>query len=149
MSKGKNTIYVGPAGESNSKPLNVEGLAVAATTPGMVAKSTNAGIEIANDASTVFGIQFMVADKDQQRTKLVTEAWTINENMVALQPRSGEFFNVLVITGQNLNIGTALTRNGSAGALKIANTAGLDDILCYSDEDVTTTGTQLVRVRAK
>ena len=146
-SVGKRVIYAGPADGANTSPLNVEGKAVAATTPGMVVRKTAAGLVINNNATTVFGDLFLVADKDQQRTKSVDDAWTINENMVAIQPRSGEFMNVLVVTGQALIIGTPLMRAASGGALTTATTAGAAEIICYADETITTSGTELVSVR--
>ena len=36
--KGKRVIYVGPADDANHKPLNIEGIAVAAIAPGTVLK---------------------------------------------------------------------------------------------------------------
>jgi hypothetical protein len=147
---GKRVIFVGPADGSNQKPLNVEGIATEASIlPGSVVDfaAASAGLELADDAATVFGKIFMVADKDQQRSKSVDDAWTEDESMVAIQPRSGEFLNVLVITAQALVQGTPLARSATPGALKIAATDGTDEIECYSDEAVTTTATQLVRVR--
>jgi hypothetical protein len=144
--KGKRVIYVGPADDANHKPLNVEGVAAAAIAPGTVLKQTTTGLAASDIAATVFGQLFLVADKDQLRSRSVDDSWTADENMVAIQPRSGEFMNVLVATGQNLDPGTALTRNG-AGLLIIAATDGTVEIVAYSDEDVTTTATQLVRVR--
>lgn len=143
---GKRVIYVGPADGSNHKPLNVEGVAAAAIAPGTILKQTTTTLAASDIAATVFGQLLLVADKDQQRSKSVDDAWTISENMVAIQPRSGEFMNILVATGQNLDPGTALSRNG-LGALKIAATDGTEEIVAYSDEDVTTTATTLVRVR--
>lgn len=145
---GKRVIYVGPADGSNHKPLNIEGVATEAITPGSVVDfaAANAGLELSDAAATVFGEMFLVADKDQQRSKSVDDLWVINENMVAIQPRSGEFINVLVVTGQALVKGTALTRV-APGLLTIAATNGTVDILCHSDEIVTTSGTQLVCVR--
>lgn len=143
---GKRTIYVGPVDGSDSKPLNHEGLAVAAIAPGTTLSKSAAGFAASAVAATVFGQLWLIADKDQMRSKSVDTAWTINENMVAIQPRSGEFVNALVVTGQALEIGTALTRNG-AGLLVIAATDGTEEIVAYSDEKVTTTATQLVRVR--
>lgn len=145
---GKRVIYVGPADGASHKPLNEEAVATAAIAPGTVLSRSSSGFAASAVAATVFGQLPRVADKDQQRTKSVDDAWTINENMVAIQPRSGEFLNVLVVTGQNLEIGTALARNG-AGLLTIALTGGTNEIVGYSDEDVTTTGTQLVCVRFK
>lgn len=145
----KRMIWVGPADGANQKPLNVEGVATEATPPGSVVDfaAASAGLELADDAATVFGKILMVADKDQQRSKSVDDAWTINENMVAIQPRSGELFNVLVITGQACLQGLPMGRSATPGALQLSATDGTDEIECYADEAVTTTATQLVRCR--
>lgn len=148
---GKRLIYVGPADGANHKPLNVEGKAIAATAPGTVVEEVAAGLQANANAATVFGQELLVADKDQMRSKSVDDAWTINENMVAIKARSGEFLNVLTITGQALVRGTPMALNG-AGLLKIAVTPATvgvtsEQVLCYSDETVTTSATQLVRVR--
>ena len=142
---GKRTIYVGPADGANHKPLNVEGVAVAATTPGTLLSRSSSGLGIISAAATVFGLNAILADKDQQRSKSVDTDWTIAENMVGLMMESGKFYNALVVTGQNLEVGTALTRT-TAGLLTIAATDGTEEIVCHSDEDVTTSGTTLVRV---
>jgi len=146
--KGKRVIYVGPADGANHKPLNVEAVATEAIAPGSIVDfaAANAGFELSDAAATVFGELFLVADKDQQRSKSVDDAWTINENMVAIQPRSGELFNALVVTGQALVKGTALTRV-APGLLTIAATNGTVEIVAYSDEIVTTSATQLVTMR--
>ena len=146
----KRVIFVGPADGANHKPLNIEGVATeAGILPGSVVDfaAADAGLELADDAATVFGKLSMVADKDQQRSVSVDTAWTISENMVAIQPRSAEFVNVLVITAQALVKGTALARSATPGALQISATDGTDDIFGYADETVTTTATQLVCVR--
>ena len=152
---GKRLIWVGPADGSNAKPANIEGVATQATIlPGSVViqAAASAGLELSDVAATLFGNPFMVADKDQMRAKSVDDLWAISENMVAIQPRSGEYLNVLVIIAQALVVGTPLARSGTDGALKIAVTpatvgATSEEILCYVDEIVTTTATQLVRVR--
>lgn len=149
---GKRTIFVGPADGANHKPLNVEGKALAALAPGTILQQVATGLQANAVAAIIFGHQLLVADKDQQRSRSVDDAWTINENMVGIAPRSGEFVNALVVTGQALIVGTPLARNG-AGLLKIAVTpatvgATSEEIACYSDEAVTTTATQLVRVKA-
>jgi hypothetical protein len=150
MAKGKQTIYVG--GESGSYPFIVEGKAVAAIVPGTVVEAVSGGLQANANAATVFGQELLVADKDQQRSKLVTDAWTISENMVAIKANSGEILNVLVATGQTISArGTPLSLNG-AGLLKIAVTpatvgATSEQVLAYSDEIITTSGTTLVRVR--
>ena len=149
---GKRVIYVGPADGSNHKPLNVEGLAVAATPPGTVMSEGATGLAANADAPTIVGKhRFLVADKDQQRSRSVDTSWVIAENMVAIAPRSGEFVNVLVLTAQALVPGTPLARSGTPGALKIAVTpatvgATSEEVVAYADETVTTIATQLVRV---
>lgn len=153
--KGKRVIWVGPADGSNAKPSNIEGVATQSTIkPGSVViqAAAGAGLELSDVAGTQFGNPLLVADKDQMRTKSVDDNWTINENMVAIQPRSGEYLNVLVITGQALVVGTPLARSATDGALHIAVTpatvgATSEEILCYADETVTTGATELVRVR--
>jgi hypothetical protein len=148
--KGKRVIYVGPADDANHKPLTVEGVATeAGILPGAVLDyaAASAGLELMDDAATVFGKPLMVANKDEMRSKSVDDAWTINENMVGIKPRSGELVNALVVTAQALVVGTPLTRSAvTPGALVIAATDGTEEILCFADEIVTTTATQLVRV---
>lgn len=149
--KGKRVIWVGPADGSNQKPLTTEGVAVAATLPGTVLQRTSSGLQANALAATIFGEPFIVADKDQMRARSVDDAWAIDENMVGLIPLSGQFVNVLVATGQVLIKDSPLARNG-AGLLKLAVTPAVvgatsEEIECYSDETVTTTGTQFVRVR--
>lgn len=147
---GKRVIFVGPADGADHKPLHEEGVCAEVCSPGAVLDyaAASAGFELMDDAATVFGKPLLVADKDEARSKSVDDPWTIDENMVAIRPRSGEFINVQVITAQALVKGTALTRSAATpGALVIAATDGTEEILCYADEIVTTTATQLVRVR--
>ena len=148
---GKRVIFVGPADGSNHKPLNIEGIAVSAVLPGTFLKRTSAGLDTNDIAAIIFGEQFIIADKDQQRSKSVDTAWTVDESMVAIAPRSGEFVNALVATGQTLIVGSPMARNG-AGLLKLAVTpatvgATSEEIVGYSDELITTTGTILVCIR--
>lgn len=138
---GKRVIFVGPAGAgNNSKPLNVEGKALAAIAAGTVVEKTATGIQALATAATVFGKELLVADKDQMRTRSVDDPWTINENMVAIKPRSGEFVNVLVAAGNDItSAGMALSSNGD-GTLKIAATDGTEEILAHSEEVINVTG---------
>ena len=145
--KGKRVIYVGPADDANHKPLNIEGVALSASLPGTVMAITAAGLTLNANAATVFGDQLIVADKDQQRTRSVEDVWTLNENMVAIAPRSGEFINILVAAGNDITRrGVALSRNG-AGLLQIAATDGSEEIVAYSDETINVTADALVCCR--
>jgi len=152
--KGKRSIYVGPADHGHSgKPLNVEGKALSAVRPGALCAQAATGINENAQAATTLGASLLIADKDQQRGKTVDDAWTINENMVAFQLRSGEMANALVATGQNITAsGTPLSSNAD-GTLKIAVTpatvgATSEEILAYADEIINTAAVTLVRVVA-
>lgn len=152
--KGKRNIYVGPADHGHAgKPFNVEGKALGVVRPGSLCAEAATGIDENAVAATIFGAQRLIADKDQQRTKTVDDDWISGENMVAMQARSGEFFNVLVADGQNITkSGTPLSSNAD-GTLKIAVTPAVvgatsEEILFYSDEIINTSGVTLVRVKA-
>lgn len=140
--KGKRVIWHGPADGANQKPNNIEAVALAAHLPGTVLTQGATGLSANANAATVTGYPLIVADKDQMRSKSVDDAWTINENMVAIKPRDDETFEVLVATGQTLAIGSPLASNAD-GTLKLGVPA-TDYIIAYSEEAVTTTAAQLV-----
>jgi len=147
---GKRTIYVG-GGVNSALPLNVEGVAVAGTAPGTLMDNGAAGLAISAAAATDKGAQLLFADKDQLRSKSVDDAWTINENMVAIQGRSGDILNVLVETAITLVDGDPMCSNGAGLLTKatvLTTTAVSSEvILAYADESLTTSGTTLVRVK--
>lgn len=147
---GKRVIFVGPADDSNHKPLNIEGVSLTASVlPGTILEQVATGLQLNANAATLFGQELIVADKDQQRTKSVDDEWLINENIVALKARSGELFNILVANGNNITAkGVPLSLNG-AGILKIATVPATVDntseqILAYSDEIINVTGSDLL-----
>lgn len=140
--KGKRVIFAAPADKVDARPTTVEGVATeAGILPGSLVKfaAAGAGLEIYDAAATVDGVEVLIANKDEQRYGSVDDAWTINENMVALKPESGQAFNVLVAAGQNITSrGTPLASNG-AGALVIA-TPATDVELFYAQEIINTGG---------
>lgn len=151
---GKRVIFVGPADNSNQRPLNIEGICVDATTlPGMALERVAGGLQKNATSATEWSHVLLIADKNQQQTKSVDDAWTQNENMVAIQPRSGEFVNVLVADGNNITVvDTPITVNG-AGKFKIAVTPATvgvtsEQVLLYADEVINVSGADaLVRCR--
>lgn len=151
---GKRTIYAGPADGSDSKALQIEGVALTASClPGTVVEQVATGLQTNAAAATLFGQELLVADKDSVRQKSVDTAWVQNENMVAIKARSGDFLNVLVADGNNITAkGTPLSLNGS-GLLQIATTPATvgvtsEQVLAYADEIVNVSGADaLVRVR--
>lgn len=146
MSIGKRTVLVSCQGQ----PLKIEGKATTADIKGGMLLSTSAsGFAKQATAATAFGQMPIVADKNYLTNKDIDDAHALNENITAFQPKSGERYNVMVVTGQALTKGKALSRSATAGALKIALTDGTEEIVCYADEVVTTTATQLVTVYFK
>ena len=134
---GKRTIFVGPADDANHKPLTFEGIAGGAIRPGALLVVVSNALLENGEASTVFGTQVLLADKDELRTRSVDDSLVSGDQVQAFRPRSGEFFNVLVASGQTPEQGLALTSNGD-GTLKAAATDGTDVIVAYCDEKVPT-----------
>ena len=144
---GKRKIWVGPADASNVKPLIVEGLAVDAIKPGSIVEQVAGGLQTLSTAATVFGAECLVALEYGCHTGGTVDVdYSIGDNALAGQARSGEFYNALVATTLVLTKGIPLSSNAD-GTLKLAATDGTEEILFYSDETVTTTAAQLVRVR--
>ncbi|PHR55980.1 MAG: hypothetical protein COA43_14785 [Robiginitomaculum sp.] len=149
---GKRKIWVGPADDANCHPLIVEGLAVDAITPGSIVEQVSGGLQTLSTAATIFGAECLVALEYGCHTGGTVDVdYAIGDNTLAGQARSGEFYNALVATGQALTKGMPLSSNAD-GTLKIAVTPAVvgatsEQVLFYSDETVTTTAAQLVRVR--
>lgn len=89
---------------------------------------------------------FVYVAKEQTASFDIDRAYELGETVQAYVPHSGEFYQMLVATGQALVVDTPLTSTG-AGLLDIA--AGTDVVICYSDEAVTTVATTKVRVKFK
>jgi hypothetical protein len=90
---------------------------------------------------------FVYVAKEQTASFDIDRAYEDGETVQAYVPHSGEFYQMLVATGQALVVDTPLTSN-AAGLLDIA-TPATDVVICYSDEAVTTTATTKVRVKFK
>lgn len=144
--KGKRKIVASTT--LNCVPETVEAKAVTATIlPGMVLSLASTGFSESGVAATVFGQKLMVANENEMMQKTVDDLWPINENMVAVEPRPGEAFNVLVAAGNNITARrVALSRSGTAGHLKIALTNGTEEIVAYSDEIINAVAASLVRI---
>lgn len=149
----KRSIYVGPADGADSKPLKIEGVNLTASLlPGTVVEQVATGLQANASAATLFGQELLVADKDVVKAKSVDDAWTQNENMVAIKARSGDILNVLGASGNNIAAkGTPLSLNGS-GLLQIATVpaavdATSEQVVAYADEIINLAADGLVRVR--
>ena len=141
--KGKRLIFSGgmtlPATESNAGTATI--------LPGMSVIHTATTLTDNTNASTVFGYPHLFADYDMLAAKTVDDLWAVGENLVARELPQGEPASLLVAAGNNITArGVALTSDGT-GLLKIANTADLDYVLCYSDEIFNAVADSLVRVK--
>lgn len=146
----KRSIFVGPAEAGTCSPLQAEGIcAEAGILPGMLVqqKAANAGLEVNDTAAAAsFGKAVLIANRNELMSRNVDEAWTLGDNMQALKPRSGEFYNVIVAAGNNITaLDTPLTVNG-AGKLAIAVTDGTVPVLFNSTEIVNAVADTLVTV---
>ena len=112
--------------------------------PGMLGLRTATTLK-AHDVADGGGFVYVVKELTSGGT--VDDAYTAGDTAQAYIPHSGEIYQMLVATGQNLDIDSPLTSNG-AGLLVLTN-AGTDVVVCYSDEDVTTSATTKVRVKFK
>lgn len=143
----KQKIFLGQA-DGSATPLTVEGLAVDAFVPGTLVERSASGLSSCNNAATVFNTELLIAQEiGSGRGADITTAWTIGDTASAVKLRSGEFANVRVATGITLAVGSALASNGD-GTLKLAAVDGTNQILCYSEEALTTSGVTLVTVSA-
>ena len=149
---GKRTIYVGPAGVNQSKPLMTEGLTAEAIRPGeIVRRDQSFGVIFSdNTAATVFAQDAMFADKNELQSRSVDDAYAQGEQIYMIRPRSGEYLNVLVAAGEVVQREFPLVRNGADGLLSSASaTDGSEQIIAYADETILTPLAEdtLVRVR--
>ena len=145
--KSKRTIFVGPTDGAGHKPLHIEGVVQFGITPGTVMQEVISGLDPNMISATQFGEPLIIADIDRVKNKSVDADWINDESMVAILPRSGEFINILVATGQVLIRGDALSRDGNS-LLRKAVTDSSEEIVGYADENITTTEPRtLVRVR--
>ena len=131
----RNKIFVGPADNTQTKPLVVEGKAVDAFLPGTLVKQTATGLATSDVAATVFGTEALLAlEIGAHQGGDIATAVTVGDTSLAAAARSGEFFLARVAAGNNITAkGTALSSNGD-GTLKIAATDGTEQALFHSDE---------------
>lgn len=77
----------------------------------------------------------------------IDTAYLVDETVFSYKPESGEYYRMLVATGQTLVVDSPLTSNG-AGLLRLAVPA-TEVVVCYADETITTAATVPVRVKFK
>lgn len=77
----------------------------------------------------------------------IDTAYLADETVFAYKPASGEYYQMLVATGQVLVVDSPLTSNG-AGLLRLAVPA-TEVVICYADQAITTVATTPVAVKFK
>ena len=129
-----NTIWVGPADGANKKPLCIEGTAGGAIRAGALVSVV--GNEITASAADGKAVVELVIAREigEMFGKTIDDQWATGDHVIAVKPRSGEFFNVRVAAGQAIVRGSALTTDGGSG-FKLAG-AG-DVTLAYAAGDYT------------
>lgn len=139
-----NVIFRGDA--TIKRPVQDEAIAAAELTPGsLVFKNAGQFAVHATDGGGA-GVQLYVTDLNTLQQGSTTDTWAAGDTAVAFEPRPGERYNMLVADTQNITaLDTALTSNGD-GTLRIA-VVGTDDVICYADEVVNVTSSQLVAVK--
>lgn len=177
----KSVVWVGPADGKTSTPLCLEAregslqhASSPAIKPGMVLMYNSSRHFVANEnAGTGVDQMFLVADKDKKGSRSISDRLRYYDNVIAIQPRSGEFLNVMVVRSGNsdepLQVGTPLTLAGNAAAKKgalmkatkfsqkkpagnsptfSASELETEKVVAFVDEKVTVTANaKLVRVR--
>ena len=129
-----NVIWAGPADGSTVKPLTVEALASEAILPGSYVDFAAGEFAYNADAGGE-GIVLVAREVGENFGLTIDEPWPINNSMVAVQPRSGEFVYVRLAAAQTVGFNTALTSNGD-GTFKVAGAGDSQDL--YAREAVTT-----------
>ena len=137
---GKRVINAGCGGNKDYHPLKIEGAAVVEIPAGSFVSEVATGI----DLSVADQGELLIADKDEFRTRSVDEPWAIGDNVQAFKARSGEFYNVLFPAGVTVTSGAGIAID-AGGLAKLAATPA--EAVCFADENVVTTATQLVRIR--
>ena len=116
------------------KPLTVEGKALAADIkPGNLVARGATGIDNSAVASDASGRVLVAREIGANFGADITTAWDINNNMVAISPRSGEEVYVNIAASQTIAVDSGLASNGD-GTLKLA--AAGDVVVLYASESL-------------
>jgi hypothetical protein len=137
-----NKTFLGSVENNQPEQVELPG-AAAGILPGNLLLRTDDEFEI-HDGAGAAG--FVYVAKEAPHGDIDT-AYLEGETVFSYRPKSGDFYQMLVATGQALAVDTPLTSNG-AGLLRIAVIA-TEPVVCYSDETITTTATTPVAVKFK
>jgi hypothetical protein len=143
----KNVIFRGSA-EIN-KPILDEAVLVAAIAPGsLMIKDATGKFAVHATANGGSEEQLYILDANTLLQLPVTTNVALGDTGQGFEPRPGERYNMLVATGQTIDVLDKPLTSAGNGLLDIG-TPATEDILCYADEIITTTATTLVAVKFK
>lgn len=137
-----NKTFLGSVENNQPEQVELPG-AAAGILPGNLLLRITDTLKV-HDAAAVGG--FVYVAKEAPHAKIDT-AYLADETVFAYKPASGEYYQMLVATGQTLVVDSPLTSNG-AGLLRLAVPA-TEDVVCYADEAITTVATTQVAVKFK
>ena len=126
-----NVIYRG--GAAQNCPIQDEGVAAAALTPGsLLFKISGQFTPHATDGAGA-GVKLYLCDLNTLLQGDTSKTFASGDTAIAFEPRPAERYNALIASGQNITaLDTPLASNGD-GTLRIG-VVGTDDIICYADE---------------
>lgn len=145
-----NVVFSGPA--EKIRPIAREAKVASGQTilPGHLVVLNGSGEWVA--VTTQGGVAgICIADMNTAEQKSVSDALTAGDTAKAFVPEVGCTYNVVLASGQTVQVGTPLTSSATAGEVEAATTTGAtpDQVLFVAEEAVTTTGsTARIRVRA-
>jgi hypothetical protein len=140
-----NVVFGGPV--EVVKPIQIDAAIATGQTiyPGNLVLLSSG--EFINHNVAKQGGNYFVADLNFIEQKAVTAALTAGDTATAFVPEPGHIYNLRLTTSQTVVAGDPLTSTGN-GTVRKATTNGLEQVLFYAREDVTTTGT-VARINAR
>jgi hypothetical protein len=140
----RNKIFRGDV--TVNRPVQDEAVTSEAIAPGSLVAKTSGTFSLHGTDGAGAGVKLYVADLNTLLQGDTSDSWASGDTAVCFEPRPGERYNMLVAASQNITaLDTPLASNGD-GTLRIG-VVGTDDILCYADEVVNATSSQLVNVK--
>lgn len=151
-----NKTFLGSVENNQPEQVELPGAAAGILPGNLLLRAANKlAVHNVSGAGATGGGTFVYVAKEAPHANIET-AYLADETVFAYKPESGDYYQMLVATGQTLVVDSPLTSNG-AGLLRLAvaatgagSTYALgDEVLCYAAETITTTATTPVAVKFK
>ncbi len=123
----KNRIFAGPADGANCKPLLGEGkVAVESLIPGLAVTLKDGVVRAALDNNVDY-VGAVTKEPASSRGGNVDSTLEVGELVEVIQPRSGDYLNILVDGGENIVEGTAIAASDTTAGLHMAVSSAVGD----------------------